>query len=172
MNSDKFFALFGKIIIVLAVIGVIAFGAYYLGKQSTQKQEEHGQPITSQKTEISTIPIQNTQIVAVTSVSSPTTDETDALKTAIKEALVSKHGSSAESLTISVSKIQNGYASGGASGSGGGGMWFAAKEGGVWKLVWDGNGSILCSDLASYPNFPSSMIGECWNDQTQKMVNR
>jgi hypothetical protein len=103
----------------------------------------------------------------------PTVDETNILKDSIKKAIVAKHGPNANGLTISVSKIQGDYAQGGASEPGvGGGMWFAAKVDGSWTLVWDGNGVILCKDLISYPNFPNSMIPECFNDATNKTVVR
>src|SRR4030042_1984336 len=68
----------------------------------------------------------------VTIAPTPTVDETAILKTVIKQLLVAKHGSSANELTISVSKIQGLYSPGGASASGGGGMWLAAKGNGVW----------------------------------------
>ena len=102
----------------------------------------------------------------------PTVDESSLLKTVIKQALVAKHGDSANELTISVSKIVGDYASGGASASGGGGMWFAAKVNGEWKLVWDGNGVILCQDLVTYPNFPASLISECYDQKTNKSIKR
>lgn len=102
----------------------------------------------------------------------PIVDEESLLKTVIKEALVAKFGSDGSSLTITVSQIDGNYAKGGATEQGGGGMWFAAKVNGAWKLVWDGNGVILCSDLTAYPDFPSVMIPECWNEVTQKTVQR
>jgi len=102
----------------------------------------------------------------------PTTDETEILKSAIKKALIAKHGSSANELKISVSKILGNYAQGGASGEGGGGMWFGAKVNGQWQLVWDGNGTILCSDLADYPQFPTAMISECYDQASGKSVTR
>ncbi|MFA6250788.1 MAG: hypothetical protein WC686_04825 [Candidatus Shapirobacteria bacterium] len=103
----------------------------------------------------------------------PTVDETSIIKTAIKKAIVAKHGSSANSLIITVSKIVDDFSSGGASVPGeGGGMWFAAKADGQWQLVWDGNGIILCQDLASYPDFPSSLIPECYDSQTEKLKVR
>lgn len=100
-------------------------------------------------------------------------DETDLIKTTIKQAIVAKHGPTANNLTISVSKIVGNYSSGGASEVGsGGGMWFAAKVNGQWNLVWDGNGIITCTDLASYPDFPSSLIPECYDQETEKMIKR
>jgi hypothetical protein len=74
-------------------------------------------------------------------------------------------------MTITVSKIAGNFAQGGASEQGGGGMWFAAKAGGVWNLAWDGNGTISCTSVNPY-NFPTTMIPQCWNDATQKMVTR
>jgi hypothetical protein len=104
--------------------------------------------------------------------STPAVDEQQTLIQAVRQALIAKHGPDAGSLTITVSKIQGDYASGGAGSSGGGGMWFAAKAGGVWQLVWDGNGVILCTDLTSYPNFPASLIPECYDAKTNKSITR
>jgi hypothetical protein len=103
----------------------------------------------------------------------PTIDETGILKTVIKEALVKKHGQSANDLVITVSKIVGDYSQGGAAVPNmGGGMWFAAKVNGTWQLVWDGNGNILCDDLKDYPDFPVSLIPECYNQNTSKIVKR
>lgn len=102
----------------------------------------------------------------------PTVDEAATLKYVIKKYIALKHSSNEESLTITVSKIEGNYAQGGASDGGGGGMWFAAKEDGVWKLVWDGNGVIECSTFTLYPNFPTSMIPECYDTDKQDIVKR
>jgi hypothetical protein len=103
----------------------------------------------------------------------PTVDESDALKDIIKSALVAKHGNVAEELTVTVKNIVGGdYAQGEASATGGGGLWFAAKVKGNWMLVWDGNGIIRCSDLTKYPEYPKTMIPQCYNDTTDKMVVR
>jgi len=102
----------------------------------------------------------------------PTVDETTTLITAVKQAIIAEHGSDANTLSYTVSKITGDYAQGGASAQGGGAMWFAAKVNGAWKLVWDGNGVILCKDIASYPDFPKSMIPECYNNVTNKNITR
>lgn len=166
MSSDKFFSLFGKIILLAIVIGAVAFGAYYFGTQKS-KNLPLATPTAAPTNEIPTITPEVT-----TSVATPTVDETEVLKNAVQAALVAKHGASANSLVISVSKIEGDYASGGATEEAGGGAWFAAKVAGVWKLVWDGNGVIMCTDLASYPAFPTSMIPECWDEANQKNVKR
>jgi hypothetical protein len=127
-------------------------------------------PVIPTKTPIIITPI----ITAVPTIAAvvPTVDETSIIKSAIKQALVAKHGPTANSLTVTVSKIIGDYSSGGASASDGGGMWFGAKVNNLWKLVWDGNGTIECSDLINYPNYPNSLIPECYNSSTDKLVKR
>ncbi len=108
----------------------------------------------------------------VTPTTAAKVDEKTVLQSAIKQALATKFGNDGSTLNVSVSKIEGNYAQGAVSDEGGGGMWFAAKVNGVWKLVWDGNGVILCTDLAPYPDFPTSMIPECYNETTQSPVKR
>ncbi len=102
----------------------------------------------------------------------PTVDEAAVLKYVIKKYITLKRGGDENALTITVSKIEGNYAQGGASAQGGGGMWFAAKQDGTWRLVWDGNGTIDCASFSLYPNFPTSMVPECYDSATQKTVKR
>lgn len=94
------------------------------------------------------------------------------LETQVMADLVAKRGESIKDLHFSISKIEGNFAQGGISGQGGGAMWLAAKVGEVWKLVWDGNGVIFCDDLKDYPNFPITMVPECFDGTTQKSVVR
>ena len=144
-------------IIITLIVLAVGVGAYMYGKKNV------GMPSL-----LSPSPI---------SVSTPTFSpepivDIKSIEEVIKEQIVAKRGSSANELTIKVSKNDGQYAQGGASSTGGGGMWFAAKVGNNWKLVWDGNGVILCSDLKDYPNFPTSMISECYDSTTNKSVKR
>ncbi len=102
----------------------------------------------------------------------PTVSDDETLKYVIKKYLTIKRGKSAEDLTITVNKIDGLYAQGGASGEGGGGMWFASKEEGMWVLVWDGNGTIDCSTFSLYPNFSKKLIPECYDSEKQIIVTR
>ena len=100
-------------------------------------------------------------------------DEIAIVSSQIQEALVEKHGASAQNLDISVAEIDGDYARGGASEEGlGGGMWFAAKVDNTWELVWDGNGTIECESISPYPDFPSRMISECYDQQTGVVKQR
>lgn len=96
----------------------------------------------------------------------------DVLKNSVMVGLKEKHGQVAANLNLSVTSIDGDYAKGMANETGGGGLWFAAKVGGVWELVWDGNGIIECSSLASYPDFPSSLIPQCFDTATEQMKTR
>lgn len=187
---------FVYIILFILAISLVAAGAYYAGTQKKSNiiltpTVKPGNLVGNDKDEHGCIPsagyswcelkqkclrtweepCAEVTLTPATSVA-PTVDETATLKAFVKQALVAKHGNSANELNITVSKIEDGYAQGGASGEGGGGMWFSAKVNGSWQLVWDGNGVILCQDLAAYPEFPISMIPECYNEQTNKSVKR
>lgn len=98
-------------------------------------------------------------------------DDNQTILSAVKQALIAKNGADFSDLNYSIKKVEGDYASGMVNGSGGG-MWFAAKVNGKWTIVADGNGVILCSNLAPYPTFPKDMIPECWNEVTQKTVIR
>jgi len=103
----------------------------------------------------------------------PTVNEEAIVVQTIKEAIVAENnGEGSTTLEVTLSQIDGDFAKGMASDQGGGGMWFAAKVNGEWELVWDGNGIIQCSDLTNYPDFPTSMIPECYDDATQDMVVR
>jgi len=101
--------------------------------------------------------------------------EEEILAESVKEAIVDRRGGDPNDLEVTVDTIDGDYASGGARNVGavaGGGMWFAAKVDGKWELVWDGNGTIMCSDLKNYPNFPGRMIPECYDEEAGKLIAR
>jgi hypothetical protein len=99
----------------------------------------------------------------------------ESIAQAVKQAIVEKRGVDANDLVISVNKIEGNYAQGKAGSptpGPGGGIWFAAKVDDAWELVWDGNGSIYCSDLVNYPDYPTNMISECYDEVEGEIVNR
>jgi len=151
-------------IVTILLAAVIVAGGYYF----LVYQPRHQAPVA-------TIPAAETATPTMgpaSTTSTPTLDETAVLIAAVKKGLVAEHGPDANTLTVTVSKVDGVYAKGMASATAGGGIWFAAKVNGTWNLVWDGNGVILCKNLTTYPNFPKAMIPECYNDQTQKTVTR
>jgi hypothetical protein len=164
-SSNKLVYFLIAIIVILAIV-LAGIGGFLMGQKNNQQKNE----IPSQNVQITSAPTQNTSIETSTPI--PTIDEESVLKQAIKNGLIAKHGNQAGSMTITVSKIKGDYASGGATEQGGGGMWFAAKVNGEWKLVWDGNGTISCSIFTTYPDYPTDMIPECWDDKAQQSIKR
>ena len=103
---------------------------------------------------------------------SPSVDETATIIASIKQQLVAEHGPTANSLVVGVSRVEGNFAKGGATETGGGAMWFAAKVNGQWMLVYDGNGIITCDALKNYQDFPASFIPECFDASTSSTVQR
>jgi hypothetical protein len=132
------------------------------------------------------VSIQNTEILnkEVASTPSPIPSElasasatvnlesNEAVLLAVKAAMIKKHGEDFFNMNYSLTKVEGNYASGSVSGTGGGGMWFAAKVNNEWKIVYDGNGVIMCNSLLSYPTFPKNMIPECWDASTNGLIKR
>ncbi len=166
MNGNTFFAVFGKITLVLMVMGAVAYAAYTFGAS-------HGTaPIPSTNPVRSAAPADSAAATTPSPKPAASVDETGTLVAAVKAGLVAEHGADAASMAITVSTLSSDYAKGMASAGAGGGIWFAAKTGGSWHLVWDGNGIIDCTALVPYPTFPTSLIPECYNTATQKLVTR
>lgn len=144
-------------VIVVILLIFIGIGGFYAGQKYKLVPVEE----TPQPTSVSTsVPI-----------ATPIVDEKEILVAAVRAGLVSEHGQSANSMNITVSKIEGNFAQGSASEEGGGAMWLAAKVGAEWKLVWDGNGTISCEKTDPY-DFPVSLVPECWNEATGKLIRR
>ncbi|MCL4374706.1 hypothetical protein M1523_02490 [Patescibacteria group bacterium] len=93
---------------------------------------------------------------------------------AIKTALVQKHNWDPTQIEVTVSHNDGHYASGGVKETGAisGGYFFAVNDQGTWKIIADGNGTIECTSLTSYPDYPTSLIPECYNSTTGQVVKR
>lgn len=128
------------LLIVAAFIGGYFFSQKYNFRLESKVKEQPAISPTSQPSPTSTI------------------DEAENLETIIKQLLIEKHGSSANNLTITVSKKSNDYAKGGASEQGGGAMWLAAKENGKWIIVFEGNGAPDCQSIKTNYKFPTDML--------------
>jgi hypothetical protein len=93
----------------------------------------------------------------------------------IKQAFLKKYPDwEGKELVITVNKQYGDHAAGGVNFAGsdaGGGYFFAAKTEDGWVIAADGNGEIRCDDVDPY-NFPSEMIPECFDTETQTMKQR
>ena len=61
---------------------------------------------------------------------------------------------------VEVTKVEGNFASGGTGGRGGGVGWYAVKEAGVWKSIFQGQNSPPCSVMEQY-RFPKRLYEEC-----------
>ncbi len=87
--------------------------------------------------------------------------------------LAQKYEKKTENIKVTISKREGNYVIGGVSFSdeASGGMLFAAKVNGAWKIVHDGNGTCSCSAL-NIVDFPKTLVGECLDDDTSEIVIR
>lgn len=92
----------------------------------------------------------------------------------IKALLVNKNNWYAENIILKIKTNDGVYASGNIEDKtvGGGGLWFAKRIEGIWQIVFDGNGNIMCSSLKDFPDYPVKLIPECWDDKTGKIIKR
>lgn len=149
-------------ILTVVIIGGLVGGAYYFGKQSTKS----GQTPTPAPTAASL-----SSAPEITTAPSPTvaalSDEE-----MIRAALYKKNSWPEGSVNVVVTKNDGTYAKGTANSQGGGGLFFAVKRAGEWKIVADGNGIIPCDSLKDYPDYPNSLIPECYDTVKGELVKR
>lgn len=114
----------------------------------------------------------NSHVIPPTPTVMPASQET--VLHAITEEFSKKYNKPLSDFIIAVNTDVGNYAKGSVSlkGEGGGGLWFAAKVKNRWQLVYDGNGIIPCSDLRQYPDFPSSLIPQCFDDEKNVLIER
>lgn len=140
-------------ILTVIILAGVGFAAYQYGQKSVTTPSV-ATPAQEAVTEAPTI--------------SPTLND----NMEIQAALYTKNNWPAGMVTVNVTFNDGTYAKGTSGGSGGGGYFYAVKVGGEWQIVADGNGIILCSDLIKYPNFPKTLIPECYDSTTQTIVKR
>lgn len=168
INSVKNF-LFG-VFAAIIILG-IGFFAYWLGLRSVKPKETPAENavVTATPTLFQEMPL------SVSPTVSPTKGEDAAAENItdlIKATLMKKNNWPSISGTLKISTNDGTYASGSLVGDGGGGYWFAKKINGEWVIVADGNGVITCAQMAPYPDFPKTLIPECYDEATGKNVVR
>jgi putative hemolysin len=92
----------------------------------------------------------------------------------IRTSLISK-GLDLSGMEILISKHLGKYIAGSVSPVdkvGGGGYFFAVKDGDLIEVLADGNGIIACSSFDDYPDFSTYLVPECVDEKTGKIVQR
>lgn len=143
-------------ILISLLMIFIAFEAYQFGKD------------TSSITSVTPTPSLISPTIEPTA--TPTVVDDNVL---IKKTLFDKNNwQETDGITVQISTNNGKYASGTVTADGGGGYFYAIKVNGVWKIVADGNGVILCTNLIDYPDYPKTLIPECYDTTTSKSIKR
>lgn len=113
----------------------------------------------------------NTQLVSTSSTISPTQEK---VVSDINKEFSKKYNKPLDAFILTLDTELGDYAKGSVQqkGEGGGGLWFAVKVNNGWQLVYDGNGIIPCKDLKQYPDFPSNLIPQCFDDSKNMLIER
>lgn len=156
-------------VFVTAVLVFLASTVYYKGFPKFTRPQSVSVTVTESPT-VSPEPSSPTVQQATASATPTVNPET--IISAVKKALIKKYGEGSADMNVTLSEVQGEYAKGMVTEGGGGGMWFAARLNGTWTLVWDGNGTISCTDVSPYPLFPASMIPECFDEASGKIITR
>lgn len=91
----------------------------------------------------------------------------------IRQALFNKNNwKENNDITVKISTNDGKYASGTVTSQGSGGYFYAIKINNIWEIVADGNGVILCGYLSKYPDYPNTLIPECWDETKEISVKR
>lgn len=147
--------------VALLFVIAVAAGAYFMGKAPAKAPVA---PTPLPAAEATVAPS------AMPSTASPTAAASDS--ELITKALYEKNQWPEGSVTVSVTSNDGTYAKGMAGGQGGGGLFFAEKKAGAWKIVYDGNGIIPCDNLKDYPDFPKTLIPTCFDQAAGTTVKR
>jgi hypothetical protein len=95
----------------------------------------------------------------------PSPTPTTSAGIAIAQLLADKYSKSVSQVQIAITQQDTTHARGTVTflpaGPGNSGLFLAAQVNGLWQLVFDGNGSFSCSQIAPY-NFPASMVPDCY----------
>lgn len=154
-------------IVTVLILGVVGFFAYQYGKKSVKTETTSITPSVSPQAASSTeTPTLSAPLPTVKQIN---TNDNEL----IKQALFKKNNwPDNGTITVTVTTNDGKYASGTATSGGGGGYFYAVKDNGQWLIVADGNGVIECTKLANYPDYPKTLIPECWDQATQKNIKR
>lgn len=172
-----------KIVLAVLIVVVLALilTTFLLLLKSRQLEEQLNlelagdATLTSEIGNTSTIPQTPTSTAKFSKTAEKTTEPTLAVsdENLITQALAKKFSKDVSDITVTVSKKDSNNAFGGLSFKDelGGGYFVAVRQGSEWIIIADGNGTIDCAVLDQY-SVPASIVGECFNSDTQESVTR
>ena len=194
-NNGKNNNILPLVVIFLVIAGLIG-GAYWFGKSSIMQNSQTGQMTDVKEStepeaksleepeQSTTEPSENVEETGLEedmgAEEEPTEEEPlieedsdEAVMESLKLLFAQKYEKRVEDINVTISKREGNYLTGGVKFSGemAGGYVLAAKVNGVWKIVFDGNGTWTCSAV-DVVDFPSTLAPECWDEDTMTSVDR
>ena len=193
-NNGKNNNILPLVVIFLVIAGLIG-GAYWFGKSSIMQNSQTEDMIDiKESTEPETEPLEEPELS--TTEPSENVEETEleeeaeegsideeepaieedsdeAVIESLKLLFAQKYEKRIEDITVSISKREGDYLTGGVKFAGeiAGGYVLAAKVNDAWKIVFDGNGNWTCG-VVDVVDFPSTLAPECWDEDTMTVVDR
>jgi len=128
--------------------------------EDTSMEEIH-QPTPAM---VATTEIQPTEQL-VQDASPEETDQLDDDASALRRTLAARFGVSPDEIVFVITEQTEEHATGGLPG----GYFLAAREEGTWVIVYDGQATPSCAEIAPY-NFPGDMVPECLDAENNLVV--
>lgn len=156
---------------IAIILGAVIIGVFAFFALKTQKVGQITPTATASPVATTVVVEQSITSPALSPTPSPVFAEDD--EKAIKAALAAKLGTSENNLDVGVTQKDAKHAKGNVkekTSEVGGGYWLAAKVDSQWIIVYDGQATPTCSQIAPY-NFPTAMVPECL-DANGKVVTR
>lgn len=150
--------------LIATVIGGVVVATYFMGRQESRSLITSTPTVTSKK-DASLLNFKVTPTVTPSPLPQQNSNDAEL----IKQALIKKNNWTDIEVEVTLTYNDGIYAKGGVrekAREAGGGYFFAKKVNGEWKIVTDGNGAIACESLIPYPDYPASLIPECYEEES------
>lgn len=177
MDKNKKILLISLVALGVILIGLISYLVYENNKPKPDVKMLTAIPTvtsTQTATPIPTKTASSTPIKIQTPTTTPTPEPTKSADELVANALYQEFSKDSSSLTFSIGKKSDNSAYGSMTftDTGEGGYFVAAKDnGGNWKIIADGNGTIECSVLDQY-NVPASVVDQCYDSNAGESKTR
>jgi hypothetical protein len=172
-EQNNFSTILITILITVLLLGLGAFG-FWFWQNNIQGNVEPSPSVLTPESSPSQVIKPSSEIdpspqASAEEAEEPQTSDLDN----IKQAFAEKYSRDISEVDISIDKNTGTYANGLVKFAGeiSGGWFLAYNDNGLWIIVADGNGTVMCEDIEPY-NFPTDMVPECWDEDTMTLVER
>jgi len=149
------------IVVIAAIVLVAAGGAVYFYQNKTDNKIEEETADQDQNTQ-NQFPAKEEPSIEDNLKKIPTAKEAEDLVVIFKQLFSDKYSRVIEDINIDINKKDETHVWGSVKfvGEISGGWFLGYKEGGIWIIVQDGNGTISCETIEPY-DFSADMVPEC-----------